>query len=94
MAKERFDERLTKLLKTNPNFVDNTGELLSDKVKICAWDFDHALINLLLTDEEVESNSLRKSTDAGFSTITPSSITSTTKTSTQIPTPNSATRLA
>ena len=55
MAKERFDEKLTKLLKTNPDFVDNTGELLSDKVKICAWDFDHGLINLLLTDEEVES---------------------------------------
>ena len=55
MAKERFDERLTKLLKTNPDFVDDTGELLRDKIKILAWEFDHDLINLLLTDEEVES---------------------------------------
>ena len=55
MAKERFDEKLTKLLKTHTDFVDDTGELLSDKVKICAWDFDHALINLLLTDQEIES---------------------------------------
>ena len=50
MAKERFDERLTKLLKTNPDFVDDTGELLCDKIKILAWEFDHNLINLLLSD--------------------------------------------
>ena len=55
MAKERFDERLTKLLKTNPDFVDDTGELLRDKIKILAWEFDHNLINLLLSDPEVES---------------------------------------
>ena len=55
MNKERFDEKLTKLLKTNPDFIDDTGELLRDKVKLYAWDFDHGLINLLLTDEEVES---------------------------------------
>ena len=55
MAKERFDERLTKLLKTNPGFVDDTGELLRDKIKILAWEFDHNLINLLLSDPEVES---------------------------------------
>ena len=55
MTKERFDEKLTKLLKTHPDFVDDTGELLRDKVKLYAWDFDHDLINLLLTDEEVES---------------------------------------
>ena len=55
MATERFDEKLTKLLKTNPDFVDNTGELLRDKVKIYAWEFNHDLINLLLTDEDIES---------------------------------------
>ena len=54
MAKE-FDERLTKLLKTHPDFIDNTGELLRDKIKILAWEFDHNLINLLLSDPEVES---------------------------------------
>ena len=55
MTKERFDEKLTKLLKTNPEFVDDTGELLRDKIKILAWEFNHDLINLLLTDPEVES---------------------------------------
>jgi adenine-specific DNA-methyltransferase len=55
MTKERFDEKLTKLLKTNPDFIDDTGELLRDKIKILAWEFDHNLINLLLSDPEVES---------------------------------------
>ena len=55
MTKERFDEKLTKLLETNPDFVDDTGELLRDKIKILAWEFNHDLINILLTDPEVES---------------------------------------
>ena len=55
MTKERFDEKLTKLLKTNPDFIDDTGELLRDKIKILAWEFDHNLINLLLSDAEIES---------------------------------------
>ena len=55
MRKERFDERLIKLLESNPEFVDDTGELLRDKIKILAWEFDHILINLLLSDSEVES---------------------------------------
>ena len=54
MINERFDEKLTELLKTNPEFVDGTGDLLRDKVKHSAWRFDHDLINLLLTDKEVE----------------------------------------
>ena len=52
--KVRFDERLINLLKTNPDFVDDTGELLRDRIKHHAWQFDHDLINLLLTDNEVE----------------------------------------
>ena len=52
--KVRFDERLINLLKTNPDFVDDTGELLRDRIKHHAWQFDHDLINLLLTDKEVE----------------------------------------
>ena len=32
MAKQRFDEKLYNLLKTNPNLVDNTGDLLRDKI--------------------------------------------------------------
>ena len=55
MAKQRFDEKLTRLLKTNPNLVDDTGDLLRDKIKILAWEFNHDLINLLLTDSEIES---------------------------------------
>ena len=55
MTKQRFDEKLTNLLKTNLNLVDNTGEILRDKIKILAWEFDHELINLLLTDPDVES---------------------------------------
>ena len=55
MSTNRFDEKLIALLKTNPDFVDNTGELLRDRVKHLAWQFDRDLIQLLLTDEEVES---------------------------------------
>ena len=54
MSRERFDEKLTTLLKTNPDFVDNTGELLRDRIKHSAWQFDHDLINLLLSDKEIE----------------------------------------
>ena len=55
MRKERFDEKLTKLLESNAEYVDDTGELLRDKIKILAWEFDHDLITLLLSDSEVES---------------------------------------
>ena len=55
MGKERFDEKLARLLKNNPNLVDDTGDLLRDKMKILAWEFNHDLIKLLLTDSEIES---------------------------------------
>ena len=55
MGKERFDEKLSNLLKRNPSLVDDTGALLRDKIKILAWEFNHDLINLLLTDPEIES---------------------------------------
>ena len=55
MSTERFNDKLIALLKRNPDFRDETGELLRDRVKNSAWDFDHDLINLLLEDEEVES---------------------------------------
>ena len=55
MSTERFDNKLIALLKTNPDFVDDTRELLRDKVKNSAWQFDHDLINLLLTEKEAES---------------------------------------
>ena len=55
MGKERFDEKLARLLKNNPSLVDDTGDLLRDKIKILAWEFNHDLINLLITDSEIES---------------------------------------
>ena len=55
MSTGRFDQRLIERLKTHQDFVDGTGELLRDKVKIRAWEFDHALVNLLLTDTEIKS---------------------------------------
>ena len=55
MSKERFNEKLIKLLKSNSDFVDNTGELLRDKVKFHAWDFDHDLIKLLLGEPEIKA---------------------------------------
>ena len=93
--KVRFDERLINLLKKNSDFVDDTGELLRDRIKHFAWQFDHDLINLLLTDKERQNqSSLRKSTDAGFSITTPSLTTSMTSTSSTIPTLDSVTKLA
>ena len=55
MRTERFDEKLIKLLKTNPDFINPMGKLLRDKIKILAREFDHNLINLLLSDPEIES---------------------------------------
>ena len=55
MSKERFDEKLIELLKSNRDFVDDTGELLRDKVKLHAWDFDHDLIKSLLGEPEIKA---------------------------------------
>ena len=55
MSKEKFDEKLIGLLKSNPDLVDNTGAFLRDKVKLHAWDFDHDLIKLLLDDPEMKA---------------------------------------
>ena len=55
MSREKFDEKLIGLLKSNPDFVDNTGELLRDKIKLRSWDFDHDLIKLLLGEPEIKA---------------------------------------
>ena len=55
MARERFDDILIELLKTNPDYVDDSDILLREKVKHLAWQFDRDLIGLLLTNEDVES---------------------------------------
>ena len=55
MQKQNFNEKLIARLKTNPDFIDESGELLPAAVKDHAWQLDHNLIKLLLTDEEIKS---------------------------------------
>ena len=55
MMQEKLNEKLTRLLKSNSDYVDGTGELLRDKIKDLAWKFDPDLIKLLMSDEVVES---------------------------------------
>ena len=54
MSKEKFDKKLTKLLESNSNFVDDAGELHRANIRERAWKLDHDLVKLLLTDKEVE----------------------------------------
>ena len=55
MPEHNFNEKLIALLKTNPAFVDESGELLPAAVKDHAWKLDHNLIRLLLSDPEIKS---------------------------------------
>ena len=55
MSKENFDKKLIKLLESNPDFVDEAGELHRANVRERAWKLDHDLIKLLLADKEVEA---------------------------------------
>ena len=55
MSKEKFDKKLIKLLESNPDFVDEAGELHRAKVRDSAREFNPDLIKLLLTDSEVEA---------------------------------------
>lgn len=50
-----FNSKLIELLKTNPNFVDDEGELLFAVVQDRTWKLDSDLIKLLLTDKEIKS---------------------------------------
>ena len=49
-----FNSKLIDLLKTNPNLVDDNGELLIAAVQDRAWKIDHDLIKLLLSDAEIK----------------------------------------
>ena len=54
MSEKTFDEKFIELLKTDNDFVDNdTGELLRERIKRCAYDLDKDLITLLLSDDTV-----------------------------------------
>ncbi len=55
MPKPNFNEKLIALLKTHPDFTDESGELIPAAVKDHAWKLDHDLIKLLLTDPEIKS---------------------------------------
>ena len=55
MPKQNFNEKLTALLKTHPNFLDDTGELIPAAIRDHAWRLDHNLIKLLLTDDEIRA---------------------------------------
>ena len=55
MPKEDFNEKLIAILKTNPDFTDESGELLPAAVKDHAWQLNHNLIKLLLSDPEIKT---------------------------------------
>ncbi len=50
-----FHEKLTNLLKTDPRFVDNEGELVKATVINQARKIDHGLVRLLLRDPDIKS---------------------------------------
>ena len=55
MPKQNFNEKLIAILKTNPDFTDESGELLPAAVKDHAWQLNHNLIKLLLSDPEIKT---------------------------------------
>ena len=55
MSKPSFNQKLTALLKTSPDFLDDTDELIPAAVRDHAWRLDHNLIKLLLTDDEIKT---------------------------------------
>lgn len=55
MPKQNFNEKLTALLKTHPDFLDDAGELIPAAVRDHAWQLNHDLIKLLLTDAEIKA---------------------------------------
>ena len=54
MPKSSFNQKLTALLETNPDFLDDAGELIYAAVRDHAWRLDHDLIKLLLKDDEIK----------------------------------------
>ncbi len=54
MSEHNFKEKLTALLQSNTKFTDASDELILAVVKDAAWNVDHELIRLLLTDEQIK----------------------------------------
>lgn len=50
-----FNARLINLLKTDPRFVDDEGELVLAAVQDHAWKIDRDLVKLLLSDKEIKA---------------------------------------
>lgn len=50
-----FHSQLIDLLKTDPRFVDDEGELILAAVQDAAWKIDRALVKLLLSDKEIKA---------------------------------------
>ena len=55
MSKENFNEKLIRLLKDNPDLLDDAGELIPAAVRDHAWRLNHDLIRSLLTDNEIKA---------------------------------------
>ena len=55
MPKQNFNEKLTALLKTHPDFLDDAGELIPAAVRDHAWQLNHDLIKLLLIDNQIKT---------------------------------------
>ena len=55
MPKQNFNEKLTTLLKTHSDFLDEAGELIPAGVRDHAWQLNHDLIKLLLTDDAIKA---------------------------------------
>ena len=52
---KHFHEKLTNLLKTDPRFVDDQGELVKAAVIDRAWRIDHDLVRLLLRETDIKT---------------------------------------
>ena len=52
---KHFHEKLTNLLKTDPRFVDDEGELVKAAVMDRAWKMDHDLVRLLLGNADIKA---------------------------------------
>ena len=52
---ENFNQKLINLLKTDPRFVDEEGELVREAVVHWAWQIDHDLVRLLLGAPELKA---------------------------------------
>ncbi len=50
-----FHNKLTELLKTDPRFVDESGELVAAAVIDRAWQIDHNLVRLLLKNADLKA---------------------------------------